>query len=180
MGLSMHRHRRVLAWVIATSVTAYLSLSAYAIANQDIEELLVCADRGGMAILFAKTSCRTYLFSLRGSEADIDALHRGIGASFIVQGVSQREEKERTLEFLIAKGLDINRIDAHQLTPLHGAVLANSLEEVDILLRHGARADIKDARFGLTALELAVKLQTEDAAQAGKRTAVVERLRTAR
>jgi len=138
----------------------YFGLSAYAIANQSIEELLLCTDTGGLRVPFSKELCRNYLFAFRGTPKDIEALHQGIGASFVVQGQSSESEREEILKFLVAKGLDVNHGDTHGLTPLHGAVLANSASEVEMLLRSGANARLKDEKFGLSSLELAVKLQS--------------------
>ena len=140
----------------------YIGLSVYLIANQGIEELLICADKGGLKIPFSKQLCRKYLFAARGTQQDISTLQQGVGASFVVQGESSRLEREEVLKYLISKGLDVNRIDINEFLPLHGAVLANSTEEVEILLRNGANPNLKDNKFHLTPLELALKLQRED------------------
>ncbi len=153
--------KKTLIGIIGLMVVAYLGLAVYAITNQRIETLLICADQGGFKIPFSREICRGYLFTLRGSQDDIDSLHQGIGASFAVQGESSAAEREQVLQFLISKGLDVNRIDMHQLTPLHGAVLANSADEVEILLGNGANPNLKDKKFGLTPLELALKLDRE-------------------
>lgn len=156
----MTRSRVVLA-VAAVLAAAYTCLSAYTISSQSIEHLLICADSGGLRVPFARTLCRSYLFAFRGTPDDIDMLHQGIGASFVVQGESTEDEREEVLKFLIARGLDVNRADMHRLTPLHGAVVANSPVEVGMLLRNGADPKLQDKRFGLTPLELALKLQSE-------------------
>lgn len=109
--------------------------------------------------------CREYLFAFRGSQQDIDSLHQGVGASFVIQGESAAPEREQVLKYLISKGLDVNHIDMHQLSPLHGAVLSNSADEVEMLLRNGASTNLKDKKFGLTPLELALKLQSENKLQ---------------
>jgi hypothetical protein len=150
-------------WIAGAAVFlgAYLALSAYSIKTQNIEELLLCADKGGLKVPFSRSWCRHYLFAFRGTPEDIESLHRDIGASFVVQGQSSAQEREEVLRFLIAKGLDVNRIDRHKLTPLHAAVLANSVPEVQLLLRNGARLNVTDERFGLTPPELALKLQRD-------------------
>ena len=151
----------VSAFVLAT--IAYLGTSAFVIANQRIEELLICADEGGLKVPFSKALCRHYLFAFRGTPEDIEALHQGTGASFVVQGNASEHEREQVLQFLIAKGLDVNHEDMHLLTPLHGAVVANAADEVALLLRNGANARLKDGKFALTPLELARKLQNAGA-----------------
>lgn len=157
-------------------VIGYAGLSAYVVTGQDIESLLVCADQGGLKIPFAKNICRAYLLSARGTSADIDALQRGAGASFVVQGSAPRDEKDQLLAFLISKGLDVNRTDMHRSTPLHAATLACAEDEVDLLLSHGARADLKDEAIGLSALELALKLQADQPERAAQWAGVVARL----
>ena len=144
----------------------------HVIAKQGIEELLVCVDQGGVKIPFARYLCRQYLFTVRGSQRDIDTLHQGIGASFVIQGESTALEREQLLRFLVGKGLDVNRIGMDKLSPLHAAVLANSADEVEMLLRNGASVDLKDEKFGLTPLELAMKLQSGDESANTRQTVV--------
>lgn len=165
--------------LIGFILVTYIGLSIYVIAKQGTEELLLCVDNGGLKIPFSKYLCREYLFTVRGSHQDIDTLHRGVGASFVIQGKSAAPEREQVLKYLITKGLDVNRIDMHQLSPLHGAVLANSADEVEMLLRNGAHINLKDKKFGLTPLELALKLQSEDKLQSD-RQAVISLLKNAK
>lgn len=166
--------------VIGLVFAGYIGLLVYAIAKQNTEELLVCADTESAFIRpFAKDICRAYLFAFRGTQQDIDFLHEGVGASFAVQGESSVAEREQVLKYLISKGLDVNHIDMHQLTPLHGAVLANSADEVGMLLRNGASPHLKDKKFGLTPLELALKLDRENKLPEDRR-AVISLLKNAR
>jgi ankyrin repeat protein len=154
-------------WTALTGlvVLGYISLCAYLVMNQNAEELLICADKGGLKIPASKFLCRQYLFAARGTAQDIAALHLGVGASLVVQGQSSAPQREQVLQYLIGKGLDVNRLDRHQLSPLHAAVLANSPEEVQMLLNNGANPNLKDKKFGLTPLELAVQLQNEGQSQ---------------
>jgi ankyrin repeat protein len=91
-----------------------------------------------------------------------------VGASFVLQGRAPLAERERVLDFLVGKGLDVNRIDMHKLRPLHAAVLSNSPEEVVLLLRHGARPELPDERYGQTPLELALALERDERRQVGR------------
>lgn len=150
--------------LVGASLTAYLALSAAFITTQSIESLLICADKGGYHIPFSKNICRAYLFNFRGNQNDIDFLHKGIGASFIVQGESPPPEREDVLRYLLEKNLDINNIGMNALTPLHEAVLANSAVEVEMLLRNGADRGRKDKKYGLTPLELSITLQAKGGA----------------
>jgi hypothetical protein len=153
--------KRLLTGMLGTLAVLYAGLSAYAIASQSIEDLLLCADGGGLKIPFSKTLCRRYLFAFRGSAADMAELQESGGASFVVQGRSSPVEREQVLRFLIGKGLDVNRPDRISLPPLHAAVLAGAADEVAILLRNGAVTTVRDGHYGLTPLELAQRLQSE-------------------
>jgi hypothetical protein len=154
--------KRLAAYIVGLMIVTYLWLFAYVIAHQGIEELVLCADDGGLKIPFSKSLCRKYLFGFRGNAEDIETLHQGIGASFVVHGHSSLIEREQILKYLIDKGLNVNHIDRHQLSALHGVVLANSVDEADMLLRMGANSRLKDQKFGLNPLELALKLQKEN------------------
>lgn len=157
MVLEMKKLSAVLAFLFCV----YAALAAYVITSQGIQQLLVCADAGGLKVPYSKQICRAYLFIFRGSKQDIDALEKGAGALFVIQGESTTEEREEILKFLVSKGLDVNRASDMQLSPLHGAVLANSAEEVKLLLDHGANPKVNDDKVGATALEFALRLQSD-------------------
>ena len=171
--------KALIAPLIGLVFISYVGLSIYVIAKQGTEELLLCVDKGGLKIPVSKYLCRQYLFTVRGTQQDIDTLHQGVGASFVIQGESAVPEREQVLKYLITKGLDVNHIDMHKLSPLHAAVLANSTDEVEMLLRNGASTNLKDKKFGLTPLELAVKLQSDDKS-ANTRLAVISLLKDAK
>lgn len=164
--------------VVAALLVGYTGLATYAISTQGIEQLLICADHGGLKVPFSKQICREYLFGFRGSQEDIDTLQHGIGALFVVQGQSTMAERSELLKFLVGKGLDVNRAGMRQPPPLHGAVLANSADEVKILLDLGGSPSLRDNSLGLTPLELALKLQSEDKSPSD-RNAVIALLRDA-
>ena len=153
--------KKIAASIAGILLFVYLGLSIYVISMQGIEDLLLCADRGGVKVPFSKQLCRKYLLNFRGSTEDINTLQQGIGALFVTQGESTTFERTELLRFLIGKGLEVNRAGMDRLLPLHGAVLANSADEVKILLGNGANPTLKDNRFELTPLELALKLQRE-------------------
>jgi Ankyrin repeats (many copies) len=153
--------RRAVRYWFGLAAVAYGVSAAYVVTTQGIEDLLLCSDGGGLKVPFSNQLCRSYLFAFRGTPQDIASLQRGIGASFVLQGVSPLLERERTLKFLISKGLRVNELDMHGATPLHAAVLANSSDEIEVLLRNGADVNVKDQKFGLTPLGLALKLQRD-------------------
>lgn len=160
--------KTITASIVGFLLVAYIGLSTYAISTQGIEDLLLCADRGGLKIPFSQQICRKYLFAFRGSKQDIAALHQGIGALFVTQGESPPAERDTLLKFLVKRGLDVNRAGTDQVLPLHGAVLANAADEVKLLLDNGANPALPDHSptlrnyTGLTPLEMALKLQAED------------------
>lgn len=168
--------RKITTSIVSLLLFVYIGSSTYAISTQGIEDLLLCADRGGLKVPFSKQLCRRYLLNFRGSKEDIDILQQGIGAMFLTQGESTTSERTELLKFLIDKGLDVNRAGMDRLLPLHGAVLANSADEIMMLLDNGANQALKDNRFELTPLELALKLQSEDKTQID-RSAVIAILR---
>lgn len=66
------------------------------------------------------------------------------------------QDNTKIIELLIDAGHDINVQGIYnKYTPLHDAVWANNLEAVKILIRYGAKTDIK-GRDGQTAYEKAI------------------------
>jgi len=172
------RSKPLVASLLVLVLMAYLGLSAHAITQQSIEDLLVCADHGGLKVPFSRAVCRAYLQTARGTPQDIEALHEGTGAAFVIQGESSIADREELLAFLVGKGLNVNHVDMHGLLPLHSAVIANSATEVEMLLRHGANPGLVDQQFGLDPLALALKLQKERPTGVD-RTAVIGKLKQA-
>lgn len=159
---SFFRFLKLIGVAILTVLCVVCGVVSYNVMNFNINELVACSDADGDFIIPSKQLCRQYLFHFRGNEEDISLLHRGIGASLILNGMGSIQDKEEVLKNLIGKGLDINRVDRHRLTPMHGAVLSNSLEHVQLLLRNGADASMKDGHFQLDPLGLAYMLQRDD------------------
>jgi hypothetical protein len=162
LELTMKKVCRILVFVFSLLLIAYIALFAYAIPQQSIEFLLVCADSGGMKIPYSNKLCRSYLLAFRGTPKDIEALNQGFGAYVVIQGEGDIRAREEVLAFLVSKGLDLNRIRPDfGVRPLHASVLVNEPDEVQMLLRNGADASLRDERYNLTPLELAKKLQAE-------------------
>jgi hypothetical protein len=63
-----------------------------------------------------------------------------------------RSEDMRALEAALASGLDVNRADYHERTPLNLAIATNSVEIVERLLQAGADPNLVPGRFGRPAL----------------------------
>lgn len=76
-------------------------------------------------------------------------------------------DEDRTLEFLVHQGADVNRFDAEGRTSLHHAAAARygQGDSAGILLKYGARTDIPDKK-GFTPLMLALASGHKKAAAA--------------
>lgn len=150
--------KKIIMSIVVLIFTGLLGFFSYALTSQNIEQLLVCTSSAYAPV---NLICREYLLNFRGTPADINLLHKGIGASFILNSDLDFQKKKETLEYLISKGLDINHLDMHRSFPLHNAVLINSAEAVEFLLSHGADPTVKDMRpnSGLTPIELALKIE---------------------
>jgi len=83
---------------------------------------------------------------------DIHAANEyGFTALFIAAG---RDGNRESLEYLVAHGLDVNSVSRNGATPLYDAVNQNLPSTVELLLRLGARADVKSPS-GMTLLDMA-------------------------
>jgi hypothetical protein len=105
-------------------------------------------------------TCERAIYGFHLTPAEVQQLNRHAG---IIHAVSLREPQasEQLLKFFLAQGVDINAVDEETgNTALH--TLVSSREEVGIrlLLKHGARTDIRD-RNGLTATEKTRRLQAK-------------------
>lgn len=69
-----------------------------------------------------------------------------------------------SIHILVEKGLNINEMDKHQMTPLHCAALSGCLENVELLVSLGANTALLEID-GKTAQELARVYHKHDVAQ---------------
>jgi ankyrin repeat protein len=65
------------------------------------------------------------------------------------------------IDTLLAKGANIDAVDAQGETPLHHAVTDGQTEIIKLLLSRGANVNFKESKFGLTPLHLAVIIPFE-------------------
>ncbi|MCP4135081.1 MAG: hypothetical protein GY754_29165 [bacterium] len=68
---------------------------------------------------------------------------------------------EKSVELLIMAGSNVNAMDFKKRTPLHFAAEAGSLKSCMLLVKHGAKVNIK-MKGGATALDLAKKYKNKD------------------
>jgi hypothetical protein len=158
--------RKFILWIAGLSaaiVMAIAGLAVYVISRESMTQLVFNADIDGYIPLVQKWT-RFYLWNFRGSPEDLRELEFNGGAATLLRRIEgdppklmSLSKRELLIKHLMTKGLDINSkagLDGYGFTPLHSAVLGRQEPEALLLLRLGARTDIKDDRYKLTALEL--------------------------
>jgi hypothetical protein len=163
--------RKFILWIVglaAAVVVAIAGLAVYGISRQSMTHLMFNADMDGYIPLVQKWT-RFYFWHFRGSPEDLRELEFNGGAAILLERIEgdppklmSLSKRELLIKHLMTKGLDINSkegIDGYGFTPLHSMALGRKEPEVMLLLRLGARTDIKDDRYKLTPLELAQHLQ---------------------
>jgi ankyrin repeat protein len=105
--------------------------------------------------------CKKSIYLLRVTPDEVKELNALTGAYFAVQ-LKDKAQAEKMLKFFLSRGVDINSVDTKitnaGLTALHNAVYANEPKEVELLLAHGARTEVRSHK-NQTPLELAWALQ---------------------
>ncbi len=157
----MRGARKIVVVSVSALLGAYVMVAATLIGGQDAQSLVLCADKGGWRIPFDSFLCRQYLFRSRIDPRDVaDVQHAG-GGSFLIQ-IEDEALRENVLRTFVERGLDLNQLDErHGGYPLHAAVLFGDTEAVRLLLDHGARIDVVEAKHGLTPLQMARRLAAE-------------------
>lgn len=89
----------------------------------------------------------------------VEALNRAAGAGFAL-ALEDLEAAEKMLLLFMARGVDINAVDegARNWTALYVMIADSDIARIRILLRHGARLDVRDTG-GMTPLDFARRLQ---------------------
>lgn len=103
----------------------------------------------------AAWTCRQALFHRTFQPDELVQLNRQAGARYPLD-LPEADDAEKTLALFITQGVDINAGDenANNWTALHGMIAEGSIENIRILLRHGARTDVPDSN-NITALDFA-------------------------
>lgn len=143
------------------------TLVGYNLHQMRIMELVLCsAGEGGFRI--PPAVCESYMKQFRSDKEDLEELARS-GIDPILNMDSP--QKYDIAAFFIGKGLDVNEAGGEldhpdNISPLHASALYNDAERAAFLLAHGTDGGQQSKRFdGLTALELAQKLQKEHPGQ---------------
>ena len=89
-------------------------------------------------------------FWLTTYEMDIDQVMKDYWTPLFYASLNNHVS---VIEYLVKKGWDINHVDKFLRTPLHWATKSRATESVKILLKHGAKTDLKDVE-GKKALDM--------------------------
>lgn len=159
--MSSVRTKKIVVFGLSFSVAGVAALWTFLayLTVRDFESLLLCSQ--GRDEWVPKAACQRYLFSFRGRPDEIAALNRGVGVGWILQA-EPISDREKLLDFLLVKGVDINAIDGRSgVSALHAAVLENNVENVRLLLDRRANPNIKARDRGQTPLQLAAGLSSK-------------------
>lgn len=157
----MHINKKVSLWIATALFVLPIAVWTYyfSINTRHIYNLIECS-HGEYQIRFVpQRLCRVYLLTFRGSRDDVATINHD-GSLVGLLSPASKEDKSQLLEFLLEKGVDVNRLDKRAgISPLHTAILDNNFEVAEFLLRHGANPSIKDKKRNLTPLEFALQLK---------------------
>lgn len=147
--------KRIAAWslgiIVAASVVLY-GLLFYVASQDNPLSLTVCMEADPVIL---RWPCKQVLQHRDFNPEHVKELNSSAGARFAMY-TEDLDAAEKTLLRFMAQGVDINAVDVgtRNWTALHGAALEGEVAQVKLLLRHGARADMRDTE-GLTPLDLA-------------------------
>ncbi|MEW5754923.1 MAG: ankyrin repeat domain-containing protein [Pseudomonadota bacterium] len=147
--------KRIAAWGLGIIVAVPMVLYGIFIFDTRREDPLSLISCIRVDPPLAAWTCKQVLLHDSFRPEHVDALNRTAGARFAIS-LEDLEAAEKMLLLFIAHGVDINAVDedVRNWTALHGLALEGDAARVKILLRHGARADMRDTE-GLTPLDLA-------------------------
>ncbi len=117
-------------------------------------------------------TCRQILLRRTFTTEEIAQLNRDGGALFPVLAENPALAEEM-LALFIERGVDVNAGEekVRHWTALHAMAIEGDLARVQLLLRHGARADLQDSN-GMTALDFARKKLEELPSDPGRKEIV--------
>lgn len=154
------------------SVGAYLLLGGFLYAkNAPLFDVLLCAegtplhspiDGGG---IYLRSSCVRGIYQFRGTAADVATMNsdwKYLGAVFGLPDYRSfdQNEPEKMLNFWLSHGANINiQSQEYGTSLLQMAANTDDVDTVKLLIKHGARTDIRN-KAGYTALE-SLRLQSE-------------------
>jgi hypothetical protein len=159
MGVNMKTLKKVLVWSIATVVFGFAGLYAaivYSTLDRDPGLLLSCVN---VSVPWSAWTCKQVLRHASLTPEQVRDLNAEAGALYPVL-MDDKKEAEEMLALFLSRGVDINA--GHQQTKgwtaLHLVSMGDPPANVALLLKHGARIDIRD-EDGMTPLDLARHMQ---------------------
>lgn len=159
MGLSKKAWGQILIWgsiaTVAGSAVLYSAL-LHSLSINRPTSLLACMDTE--AHWYAWT-CEQVLRHTSFTPAQVNEFNANAGARFAI-AMNDPVKAEEMLSLLLARGVDINAGDekTEGWTALHGAVAGREVNNVELLLKYGARPDSRE-KNGLTPLDFARRIQ---------------------
>jgi hypothetical protein len=152
------RLKKIAAWGVAAIALIALcgtALYANALRKEDLTLLTSCMRVEKPAVAW---TCKQAVYARGVTPAEAQELNAGIGVLHALS-FSDPMEAKRLLELFIAGGVNVDSIDPETgWTALHTKVSDRYVEDIKLLLAHGARTDARDKK-GRTPLQYAVELQ---------------------
>jgi hypothetical protein len=169
------RLREVLIWGVLGAVvavgTTYAAL-VHSLMKYEPKDLRSCitVESGWM-----RWTCKKVLYVAPWSPEHLRLLNEDAGIRFAFGSVppatpQEEQEEEEYLKLFLARGVDINaRITLTRplfdnWTALHEAAITSDLHKAQLLLKYGARTDLRDSK-GMTALDIARSIQQKNSGE---------------
>jgi Ankyrin repeats (3 copies) len=147
--------KRAIAWAVAALALALVALYGvvvYHLLDDDPVSLVACVkvEAGWLA-----WSCKQVLRHASLTPEQVHELNTRAGAAAPVS-LLRSAEAEDMLTLFLARGVNINAPDrqAHDWTALHGFAANGDIAAAKLVLKHGARTDVRD-KEGRTPLDVA-------------------------
>jgi ankyrin repeat protein len=150
------RPKRAIAWgagVVVVTVTGLYGELVRETSNFSPPLLLACAD---VEMELPAWTCKQVLMHRSFPAKEVSELNRMAAAAYPVSA-KDTELAEEVLSLFIVRGVDINAIDEGSKagwSALHSMAVEGNPERIKMLLRHGARPDLRN-RAGMTPLDYA-------------------------
>jgi hypothetical protein len=159
-------------WLLILSIGGYLWLGGFFyVKNAPLFDALLCAESTTMHSplegggIYLRSSCVRGIYQFRGSAADVSTMNsdwKYLGAVFGLPDyrLFSQSEAEEMLNFWLSHGANINiQSQESGATLLQMSADTDDVSTVELLIKHGARTDIRN-KAGHTPLE-SLRLQSE-------------------